>query len=115
MKNKDIVVGEKYFTYVSGAKVLVQVMARVVKYNGRTAFAVFRVDANGRPGKVLPKARSAAALHPTQRGYWPSMTDKQDAPTVTTEQENAALLDTYSEGAPFPYGPLDPLKHPRSE
>jgi hypothetical protein len=65
MKASEIVIGEKYWTRVSGVKTDVRVIrATTVTVMGgkmfRQSFIVQRLDND----KILSKSRSAASLHP---------------------------------------------------
>jgi hypothetical protein len=60
MKQAEITVGHEYITTVSGVSRRVRVLGtKQDYYSGRTKFEVQTV----RDGKILPKYRSAAALH----------------------------------------------------
>lgn len=72
---KDIHVGGRYWTNVSGQRVPVEIVQeRMDPYSGRTKFLVRRVDT----GALLPKARSPAAIHRRGDAPWPGMTERQD-------------------------------------
>jgi len=77
MRAKDIHVGGEYWTKIGGQRVKVRVvMTRKggVGIGRMGKFQVERVD----NGQLLPKWRSAQALHPTGEGPWPGMMEKQE-------------------------------------
>lgn len=75
MRQKQVKVGGRYWTNVSGQRVEVEVVQeRRDSWSNRTKFLVRRVD----NGQLLPKARSPSALHPRGDTYWPGMTEKQE-------------------------------------
>jgi hypothetical protein len=82
MRSKDISVGDRLWTNCSGRRVAVEVVRErtVTSISGARRmrkFEVRRLDT----GRVLPKARSAQALHPTdgRDGSWPGCMQVQDA------------------------------------
>jgi hypothetical protein len=80
MKAKDIQRGGQYYTYVGDERVRVRVVYVRDKVSFRTGrktgteYQVERVD----NGKLLPKWRTAAALHPAREGPWPGVMQKQE-------------------------------------
>jgi hypothetical protein len=79
MKTKNVREGGRYWANVSGQRVEVEVVRadRDVSFGGRrrtTKFLVRRVD----NGQLLPKRRTAAALHPSGETRWPGMTERQE-------------------------------------
>ena len=79
MRAKDIEVGGIYWTKVGDQRVKVRVvMTRKggVGIGKMGKFQVERVD----NGQLLPKWRSAQALHPTGEGPWPGVMQRQEYP-----------------------------------
>lgn len=68
MKEKDVKVGGVYETKIGQHTALVEVVSVKpgTSYNPRTRFSVRRVG----EGTVLPKARTAAALHEVEQKAW---------------------------------------------
>lgn len=66
MKQNDVKVGGKYGAKVGEQFVLVEVVNEQAptSWSPRTRYAVRRVFQDGTFGPVLPKRRTAAALHP---------------------------------------------------
>lgn len=83
MRINEIEIGQRVWTRVSGERVAVAVVGfDVDDFNEARRrmrkVRVRRLDT----GKVLPKARSAQALHVSDgaRGEWPSLSERQDGP-----------------------------------
>ena len=71
MKQADVKVGEVYLTKVGEYMVKVKVLDSVYSAfgkNNRVRFRVARIDIDGAVAFALPKARTAAALHPISTG-----------------------------------------------
>jgi hypothetical protein len=72
MLQKDVSVGAVLWTKVGEERVQVEVLN---ERDGRPKRYLLRRVDNGR---VLPKARTAAALHPNLKPVWPSAMEKQE-------------------------------------
>lgn len=94
MRAKDIHVGGEYWTKVGEERVKVRVVMTRKGGAGIGRMGKFQVERVDN-GNLLPKWRSAQALHPVGEGPWPGVMQKQEYPGLGETDVSIALIVKY--------------------